>query len=445
MKWVARFAERLRVDGIEARTDHDEPYPAEGLPKWMVQQIEVADFLIAVCTEKYVKSARGDGGKGVGWETTLIYQQIYNSGSRNTRIIPVLPSSGSPDHIPLPLQPFRYYRPDNATDYAALRNRVLGQARLRKGLASSAPEGPLPPSIEETASPLRYRVRELPGFGNRSPRNALTLNNAGQVAGDSHLDGGMSHAFCEQLDLILPGDEFSFAYDLNDAGMIVGLSARQGGAVRAFVYRQGQMEDLSGSTGNPSVAYGINNLGAVVGSSFVDGKFDAFAITAGILTLLGSPNGSPAKRIADSGLIAGDGWLHNGGDLTHFGWGSYVNTYDLNNLDEVVGQAGRQPQEARAFLYARGDMIDLGNLGGSFSRAAGINDRSEIVGYSTNKGGEPRAFVCSCGRIMDLNSLVHAGDGWILEVASAINNRGQIAGSGRLNGQFRAFVLDPLP
>ena len=93
------------------------------------------------------------------------------------------------------------------------------------------------------------------------------------------------------------------------------------------------MEDLSNLTSSPSVAYGINNLGTIVGVACVNGKFDAFALdVVGKLRLLRSPNGSPAKRIVDSGLIAGDGWFHNGSDLTSFGWGSYVTTYDINNL-----------------------------------------------------------------------------------------------------------------
>jgi hypothetical protein len=63
------------------------------------------------------------------------------------------------------------------------------------------------------------------------------------------------------------------------------------------------MEDISNLTGDPSIAYGINNLGAIVGSACLNGKFDAFVLDNGELRLLGSPNGSPAKRITDSGLV----------------------------------------------------------------------------------------------------------------------------------------------
>ena len=67
----------------------------------------------------------------------------------------------------------------------------------------------------------------------------------GQVTGDNHRDGAFSHAFYQESDLILPGDEHSFAYGLNDAGTVVGLSARSGGPVRAFVSERGNLRDLS--------------------------------------------------------------------------------------------------------------------------------------------------------------------------------------------------------
>ena len=43
----------------------------------------------------------------------------------------------------------------------------------------------------------------------------------------------------------------------------------------------------------------------------------------------------------------------------------------------------------------------------------------------------------------DLNSLIPAGSGWVLEAAKAINNAGQIAGFGMINGAEHAFLLSP--
>ena len=43
----------------------------------------------------------------------------------------------------------------------------------------------------------------------------------------------------------------------------------------------------------------------------------------------------------------------------------------------------------------------------------------------------------------DLNATLPADSGWTLEKAKAINNRGQIIGSGTLNGQAHMFLLTP--
>ncbi len=44
----------------------------------------------------------------------------------------------------------------------------------------------------------------------------------------------------------------------------------------------------------------------------------------------------------------------------------------------------------------------------------------------------------------DLNTLIPRDSGWVLLSANDINNRGQIVGYGRRNGQKRAFLLTPL-
>jgi probable HAF family extracellular repeat protein len=44
-----------------------------------------------------------------------------------------------------------------------------------------------------------------------------------------------------------------------------------------------------------------------------------------------------------------------------------------------------------------------------------------------------------------LNSLIGASSGWTLDAAFAVNNAGQIVGTGLLNGIEHAFLLDPAP
>ena len=47
--------------------------------------------------------------------------------------------------------------------------------------------------------------------------------------------------------------------------------------------------------------------------------------------------------------------------------------------------------------------------------------------------------------MLDLNDLIPPDSGWLLQRANDINDQGQIVGRGITDGQFRAFLLTPLP
>lgn len=92
-------------------------------------------------------------------------------------------------------------------------------------------------------------------------------------------------------------------------------------------------------------------------------------------------------------------------------------------------------------------MSDLGTLPGlSSSVGVAINRSGQVAGFANTPGdfNSPRAFVYSDGVMRDLNSLISSDSGWILQIASAINERGQITGFGMHNGKGRAFLLVPL-
>ncbi len=115
----------------------------------------------------------------------------------------------------------------------------------------------------------------------------------------------------------------------------------------------------------------------------------------------------------------------------------------INRLGQVVGSStSAQSSAQHAFLYD-GTMHDLGTLGGS-STAYSINSVGEIVGYSeVNQGADQHAFLYYGGLMTDLNSVLPLNSGWDLQQANSINNVGQIAGTGTLNGQTHAYLLTP--
>jgi hypothetical protein len=50
---VLELADKLREYGIDAIIDQYEPTPQEGWPRWMVRQLEDADYVLMICTPAY--------------------------------------------------------------------------------------------------------------------------------------------------------------------------------------------------------------------------------------------------------------------------------------------------------------------------------------------------------------------------------------------------------
>ena len=81
-------------------------------------------------------------------------------------------------------------------------------------------------------------------------------------------------------------------------------------------------------------------------------------------------------------------------------------------------------------------------LPGGSGAAIAINNSGAVVGKT---GGG--ATLWEDGAMIDLTSMLDlTGSGWILFIASDINNRGQITGIGsNTSGQTRGFLLTPNP
>lgn len=110
---------------------------------------------------------------------------------------------------------------------------------------------------------------------------ATSINNVGEVAGGTYVNGVADHAFLfsqgKLTKLGTLGGGFSIAAALNDDGAMVGTSATADGRSHAYLYENGRMTDLTPAAEN-SIAVDINNAGQVVGIAddqpflYADGK-----------------------------------------------------------------------------------------------------------------------------------------------------------------------------
>jgi probable HAF family extracellular repeat protein len=70
----------------------------------------------------------------------------------------------------------------------------------------------------------------------------------------------------------------------------------------------------------------------------------------------------------------------------------------------------------------------------------------QIVGMANTTNGAQHAAFWNSGNnpAVDLNTLIRTNSGWVLQLATGINDSGRIVGSGTFGGQTNGFVLVPI-
>ena len=306
---------------------------------------------------------------------------------------------------------------------------------------------------------------------NVAPR---AINNAGVVVGSSNTEQYPATAFRWSGGVLELIDGGTSANAINDSGQVAG-STIDG----AFVV-DGNYRDWSDFG-----AFGINQAGAVAGYSvgknpyqprslpynpaiFNGSKWDVFDIAK--LYPRGTRQGVYADRFILNGinsagytvgykyryglsgssaiLIDPNVNLNDASDVNYLPTPAGGRAVDINDNNMVTGTTGSSSRTvpvtySQAFLYG----YDTDNLtilplleGGLRSSASDVNELNQVVGSSQSTAGDRAVIWDESGAITDLNSMVSAS-GWVFTSAAAINDYGDIAGSGTLNGVTHGFLL----
>jgi hypothetical protein len=169
---VLALADRLIGDGIACRLDRYEPSPPEGWPVWMDRQVDEADFVLVVCTERYSQKAKASkpvSGLGVKFESILILNDLYQAGMWNERFIPVLFEDLPVEKILRPLQGYTRFRVDQEEGYEDLLRLLTGQPAYPR--PALGPGRTLPPKPRGSGTAQATPVRT----GGSSQSRALEL------------------------------------------------------------------------------------------------------------------------------------------------------------------------------------------------------------------------------------------------------------------------------
>ena len=312
-------------------------------------------------------------------------------------------------------------------------------------------------------TPAGYRVVDLGGLPGGS--GAFGITTGGLAAGYEMVGPSQPHAVLfaggTMRDLGTLGGDASLANAVGSDGLVVGWARLPDATRHAFLYRGGAMEDLGTLGGSYSMAFGINAAGLVVGASAVnDTRTEVPFVWTDALGMQPLPLpvgiGGQALAINDAGEIAG--YLTDSrGSLRAFRSDGHVveplaeldmpgsKAYGISENGTAVGyaMAGEGAPHFHGVLWRGGTIQDLGALPGGHSVAYDVNDAGAAVGFSYTAASVMVATLFDGGTIVDLNTVVPAGEGWHLEMATAITRDGVISGIGTLNGVPRAFAVVP--
>ena len=291
--------------------------------------------------------------------------------------------------------------------------------------------------------------------------DAQDLNNAGEVVGRSDTgriadDHWAFHAYVWQDGVMtdlrpLPGDEFSSATGINQAGDAVGWSRSHwfAGSFRAVLWVDHVAVDLNSVIRTPwnwalNTTYDINDAGQIVGTGLLDGTSATF-----LLTPIPTPSSAElvrGGRGGDTGTSPRTGSLRSGPssassshpcrryritDLGALPGGKEAWAFGLNDAGQVASTAqyDRHRRFYHAVLWDHGFARDLGQLSTDLfhSFATAVNRHGHVVGASPKSigfGQPDRAFQHDGSGMTDLGALTPGATSFAFD----INDRGHVVG-----------------
>jgi probable HAF family extracellular repeat protein len=319
-----------------------------------------------------------------------------------------------------------------------------------------------------------YSITDLGTLPGNSVSKASALNDAGESAGVSEtptaaiatMFGGGKATSISTL-----GSSVSLANAINGSGEIAGWNSYNSNPnfdPQAFLYSNGSMQNINSPSLFPSgtEAYGINNVGEVVGTGYLSSStFHAFLYSGGKMKDIG-PSGAfqaTAYAINTAGQIVGTYSLNSGASGTFLYTNGKMTTLPnpagsrggfgvaINDNGEIVGTL--YPSEgSHAAKFSDGAWKDLGNLtGAQGSGATAINTAGQIVGtaifppiYKPFRAGKHVPFISTSSGLVNLNTRIPSGSGFTLTDAVDINESGQIlCDATNASGNEHAVLLSP--
>ncbi len=314
----------------------------------------------------------------------------------------------------------------------------------------------------------RYTIHDLGPLNN----GAVTgINIHGQVTGYDTQSNGRVRSFrtapnaainWSSDDLGSLGGTTTRARGINTSGQVVGESTLSTGELRGFRTLankpiQAATDNIGTLTDGDTRAVAINDIGQVTGASgghpFLTAPNSPIDPPRDQIDVAPNQLGSSGRYVNNRGHMLGEFMSQIVNYPTAFVYtGRTVAITDVRRAP-MIGFVGFTELDQIVFNPSAGTGLMLWQDGKEVRLAncsmpcvpANVNNFLQVVG-----AGRLSPFLYSDGVMYDLSNLIPQGSGWTLSIAGAafsgwaINDLGQIAGSGMINNETHAVRLDPV-
>jgi probable HAF family extracellular repeat protein len=320
---------------------------------------------------------------------------------------------------------------------------------------------------------VRYSITQLvPMVGITS--EASGINSQGDVVGFYYWRSTQApHPFLWHAGIFHDLGSFqpaSVGTGIDNFGRVIGWGVIHDGTIFAFKYYRGQYTQIGeanavpGSVNNSAHIVGsYENGNGGLGSGWIWQGSKIAPIPRGVFQDLIASALNDSDSVTGWGLTKGvfHAFLYRSGtmqDLGTLGGNTSLGTA-INNNGQIVGYSLTGAGSKHAFLYDGTGMHDIDALSvntGDSTQAFGINNSGQVVGlYISQPSGTLHPFIYQGGKMQELENLIPPNSGWTLgaysvnlpyayNVVMAINDAGQIIGSGVFNGLLQAYLLTPI-
>lgn len=312
-------------------------------------------------------------------------------------------------------------------------------------------------ATQSVAQEYRYALFDIPSLGGEySSAGGIAAD--GTAVGFSHDESRVGIIVVWRSGQIMEQRGAGQADGMNDQYDLVGHSSS---IIGTLWRRDGQVVELGTFGGDRSFAYGINNLGQIVGGADLPEGHPhgahAFLWENGEMRDLGSPGRiSVANAVNERTQVVGWFLPEDSNSTASFFWendqftvlprlsGNHPVIAEAINDDGVVAGVGVISITMHAVTWFNGKITDIHDDSAALSSyGLAINNLGVVGGNMYSRArGRTVGFITENGRMIDLNDHLPPRRRWDITWVNDLNDFGQIAGRDVDRG--RGVILSPV-